>query len=566
MNLLLFPITFISGILTALSPCVLPILPVILGSGADGDRSRMYGVVTGIVVVLTLVVLFFSSVVRATGIAADEFRIFAAVILGLFGFLLLFPALWEKLQARFEQVFQLQTIPSEGNSFFSGFLAGGALGLTWTPCVGPIIAAVTTFAALQTVSLALLGISFSYALGVGIVLLAFGWAGGAVSQRLGWYKRNQQTVRAVFGALLIATALMIGTGLERRFQSWVLDTLPPAIANPVQEFEDRFGVVDRFESQSLEDVSGQRSKSTDHGEVVRSVDLQTDPYGAKVPPTDLMQGCYGKDCIPSIDDPTFVSVQAADEWLQGDESVFVLTQEGTTKIYPQRIMNRHEIVNDWYPNEESAEPTAIAVTFCPLCGTATAFERHVEGMLTEFGVSGKLYNSDLVMYDRYQGNLWQQATGEAIVGPAARRDEVLEPLFLVTLLWSQARKESPEAQVLSEETGFNIDYSYYPYGNYEENDRLLFPVATEDDRLSRKAWVYGIEVNGVTKAYPEHALLKRESFEDTVGGVSVRVKNDDGVISFSNLETSEEIVPLRSFWFAWVAFHPETELYTTSNK
>lgn len=288
--------------------------------------------------------------------------------------------------------------------------------------------------------------------------------------------------------------------------------------------------------------------------IVNKVDLQIDTDGAKTPVSELANGCPFKDCIPAIDNPEFESVKKANKWLNPNDRVFILTHGDITKIYPQRIMNWHEIVNDWYAED------AIAVTFCPLCGTATAFERIVDNVITEFGVSGKLHNSDLIMYDRYEGSLWQQATGEAITGPAARRDEYLDPLFLVTLNWDQAMEESPEALVLSRNTGTQRDYNRYPYGQYETNDSLLFETEFNES-MHPKEWVYGITVNEVPKAYRETDLQSITVLKDIVGETSIVVQNDDGIISFTDISTGDEIVPLRAFWFAWSAFNPGTGVY-----
>lgn len=292
------------------------------------------------------------------------------------------------------------------------------------------------------------------------------------------------------------------------------------------------------------------------GETVRDVELQNDFSGAKVAPGDLLQGCFGKDCIPSIDNPRFETAQEADTWLRPDDRVFALNYQGVIRAYPQRIMNWHEIVND------EIGGTPVAVTFCPLCGSALAFERRVDGVVTQFGVSGKLHNSDLVMYDRYEGSLWQQITGEAIVGPAARRDEVLVKVPIITVPWSQWKAEHPDSQVLSRDTGFLRDYDQYPYGTYEEDDELLFGVKGLDRSLLIKTVVYGVEVNGASKAYPESIFEKSTVVKDAVGGVPLTLtKEPNGEIKVTNTKTGEAIIPIRLFWFAWAAFHPETELY-----
>jgi hypothetical protein len=255
--------------------------------------------------------------------------------------------------------------------------------------------------------------------------------------------------------------------------------------------------------------------------VVRDVSLASDFTGAKIAPSDLLQGCFGKDCIPSINNPNFESAAAA-SWLQDEDRVFGINYKGVARAYPQRILNWHEIVND----EISGE--AIAVTFCPLCGSALAFKRQVSGVITEFGVSGKLHNSDLVMYDRYEGSLWQQITGEAIVGPAAQRDEILEKVPIITTSWGEWRKEHPDTQVLSRDTGFVRDYDRYPYGTYEQDDELYFGVKNLNKQLPIKTVVYGVEINGVSKAYPEDVFAQTPVISDKVGGNSIRLEKTEG--------------------------------------
>lgn len=296
------------------------------------------------------------------------------------------------------------------------------------------------------------------------------------------------------------------------------------------------------------------------GTVVRKVSLANDFTGAKVKPEDLLQGCFDQDCIPSIDKPIFESAQQA-AWLKDEDRVFAIEYKGVQRAYPQRIMNWHEIVNDTL-RPSSGQAIPITITFCPLCGSALAFERKVNGVITEFGVSGKLHNSDLVMYDRYEGNLWQQITGEAIVGPAALRNEKLKRIHISTTSWGEWKKERPETEVLSRNTGHSRNYDQYPYGTYEQDDEIYFGVKNLDKKLQIKTVVHGIEVNNASKAYPEEAFQKKQVIDDTVGGIPIRLEQTkEGKIKVTNLQTNEKIIPIRLFWFAWAAFHPDTELY-----
>jgi len=298
------------------------------------------------------------------------------------------------------------------------------------------------------------------------------------------------------------------------------------------------------------------TENRQEGTIVQNVSLQNDFTGAKINEEDLLQGCARKDCIPSIDTPVFESAVSGDNWLQPEDRVFAIKFAGEFRAYPQRILNWHEIVND------EIDFTPIAITFCPLCGSAVAFERTVDGIITELGVSGKLHESDLVMYDRYEGNLWQQITGEAIVGPAARRDESLKQIPIITTTWEEWKTAHPDTQVLSLSTGFTRNYDQYPYGTYEQNEELLFGVKQLDKSLPIKTVVYGVEIGEKAKAYPETAFEKRATITDTVGGTTITLtKNEGGEIEVQDSESGESIIPIRLFWFAWAAFHPDTELY-----
>lgn len=291
--------------------------------------------------------------------------------------------------------------------------------------------------------------------------------------------------------------------------------------------------------------------------VVPGIPLTTDLTGAKIEIEKLAQGCLGgQDCIPSIDKPEFESIKEADLWLNGNDIVFTLNYNDVQKAYPQRILNWHEIVNDSIGDDD------IIVTFCPLCGSALAFKREVNKTTTQFGVSGKLYNSDLVMYDRFEGNLWQQITGEAIVGPAAQRDEFLKTIPITTTTWDEWKAEFPDTQVLSRNTTYSRDYDAYPYGTYEYNDEVFFGGENLDTSLQIKTVVYGIEIDGKTKAYTEGALRRENTINDQIGKAKIKIiRKGSGEIIITNSETGEIIPSVRLFWFSWATFNPDTELY-----
>ena len=272
-----------------------------------------------------------------------------------------------------------------------------------------------------------------------------------------------------------------------------------------------------------------------------------------VSPSKIRGGGPPKDGIPSIDNPKFVSVEEADKWIEDNELALAIIYKDVKRVYPLQILVWHEIVNDVIAGDP------ILITYCPLCGSGIAFERTLNGEEVEFGTSGKLYNSNLVMYDRKTDTYWTQIDGKAILGELTGM--VLKDINIDTVVWRDWKKAHPDSEVLSQDTGYFRSYGRDPYGNYYENSFLIFPVENEDNRIHAKTPVWGIEINGEFKAYIE-ADVREGDIEDTVGGVSITISMDEaGIGKIVNVDTGEEIIKERDFWFAWYAFHPETGLY-----
>ncbi len=219
-----------------------------------------------------------------------------------------------------------------------------------------------------------------------------------------------------------------------------------------------------------------------------------------------------RDAIPSIDAPKFVAVDEARRWVGEKEPVVVLVHAGVARAYPLQILTWHEIVND-----DRSFGFPVAVTFCPLCYSALAFDRRVDGRVLTFGVSGMLRHSDLVMFDRETHTLWQQLTGEGIVGTYA--GTTLRRLPAQIISFAQFAEAYPDGRVLSRETGHHRQYGRNPYVGYDDIDARPFLYrGPYDDRLPPMEKVVAVDIAGERRAYPYTITRKRHVIHDELGG------------------------------------------------
>jgi Protein of unknown function (DUF3179) len=328
---------------------------------------------------------------------------------------------------------------------------------------------------------------------------------------------------------------------------------------------------------------------------------------ASVRPAELTRGQI-KDGIPAISDPKFLPV-AETTFLKDQEPVIAFEEGGEVRAYPLQILTWHEIVND------TVGRRPVLITFCPLCNTAIAFDRTVNGRVLEFGVSGFLRNSDLVMFDRFSETWWQQVTGEAIVGELT--ETKLELLSSTIVSWADFKAAFPDGSVLSRETGHSRSYGTNPYVGYDDvnSSPFLFD-GKADSRLAAMERVVTVELGGEVSAYPFSRLESQPVVNDMVGGQAIVVFFKPGTVSaldrssiadsrdvgsaavfspdvdgrkltfwadgsgFKDAETSSTwdifgrattgplkgraltpVVSGNHFWFAWAAFKPETRVW-----
>lgn len=248
-----------------------------------------------------------------------------------------------------------------------------------------------------------------------------------------------------------------------------------------------------------------------------------------VPSAQIFDGGPGKDGIPSIDNPQFTEVDKVD-YLDDDELVIGILHDGQAKAYPHQILDWHEIVND------EIDDIVYGLTYCPLTGTGIAWDRNIDGQITTFGVSGKLYNTNLIPYDRATDSYWSQMRLDCINGSLI--GEQISTYDIIETSWKTWKKSFPSSMVLNRDTGFERNYNQYPYGDYRTNNaRLIFPVSVTDSRLPGKERVLGLVSGEYKKVYSIELFKEGRTIEDVVNGKDILVvgsKIDNYVLAFQN--------------------------------
>ena len=323
---------------------------------------------------------------------------------------------------------------------------------------------------------------------------------------------------------------------------------------------------------------------------------------------DLLSGGPPRDGIPPIDQPKFIENQLAAQWLKPNDPVIALEINGDARAYPLQILTWHEIINDFVGE------IAVTITFCPLCNSAIVFKRNHQGIIYDFGTSGLLRHSDLVMYDRQTESLWQQFTGEAIVGVMTGEQLMMIPSGLIG--FEQFQAAYPAGKILSKETGYSREYGRNPYPGYDDirNNPFLFRDPL-DERLPAMARVVTVSDGKYHNAYPVELLEKLGVIHHQLGNQAVVIFHQDGVSSaldttriangddvgatgvfvplvgkqeltfvkergFVDEQTGshwnivgqailgplkgkqlERLVHADQFWFSWGAFRPDTLIY-----
>lgn len=338
--------------------------------------------------------------------------------------------------------------------------------------------------------------------------------------------------------------------------------------------------------------------------------FSTDFSKHSVPYDEILSGGPPKDGIPALDDPQFITVEEANEWLESQEPIILVKIGDDAQAYPLQILMWHEIAN------ATVGDVPVTVTFCPLCNTGISFERTFDGQVLDFGTTGRLRNSNLIMYDRQTETWWQQATGEAMAGEYTGRRLTPVPSFMIS--WEDFKTAYPDGKVLSKETGYNRSYGRNPYGGYDNinSSPFFFSGELPEGDLPPMARVLTVEIDDEAVGYPYQVLEEVHVVNDTVGGTDLVVIWDAGTASaldagsvaggrdvgaavtfsrevdgqtltftfdgenildeqtesvwnvlgqaVSGPLAGSQLTPITSinhFWFSWAAFRPETRIY-----
>jgi len=315
-----------------------------------------------------------------------------------------------------------------------------------------------------------------------------------------------------------------------------------------------------------------------------------------IPVDEVFDGGPGKDGIPALENPQMISAVEA-TYLNDDDLVIGYKVGNDIRAYAHKVLDYHEIVNDKVGNQP------VAITYCPLTGTAIGWDRIIKGNETTFGVSGLLYNSNLIPYDRATDSNWSQMLLLSVNGNLAGTE--VNTFMVVETEWATWKQMYPNTKVNSLITGFNRNYFIFPYGDYRTNDNtILFPFSPIDTRLGTKDRVHGVIVDQVAKVYPinnfgEDVTIILDSFQgkslivvgsrsrnfavsfldiDGIGSQLQPVQNNSPIILrdgagnewnvFGEVVagplTGQRLIPTQSYigyFFAWGAFYPGAEIY-----
>ena len=542
----LLPLSLLAGALTVLSPCVLPLLPVVLaGSAAEKNRGAPFLVIGGLAVSVFAFTLLLKATTALLGVPSWVWLIVSGGLVAFIGVSLAFPRMWDAIASRMglrSAADSLSNRTTTKTGATRSILLGLSLGPVFTSCsptYGLILAVVLPGNIVDG-----LANIFAYTLGLSAVLLVIAVGGRSVTRRLGWATNPKGGFRRGLGVFLVIVGLLIATGTVRNIENWMVD-------------RGWWGAV--VVEQGILDSAPTEQKPTVDGTEIPGFLMRSFPGTdwSRADPTisKALSGGPPKDGIPAIDDPQFVPVNS---FAHLDDVQAILIQgETETKAYPYNILIWHEIVND------TIDGSPVTVTFCPLCGSAIVYDRVLPGgATTTFGVSGGLLESNMIMFDRTTESLWQQSTGEALAGEHYPHQLERHSFQLLTV--GEIKARYPGSLILSEETGYSRSYSSNPYDGYDESGEFIFNPSRIDVRYPPKAIFVAFSVAGHQMAAPWLELKDGRKYTTSVAGQEVTLDKSDGEL-FITGQDGAEIPFYFEMWFSWAIQNEDGQVYDPRN-
>ena len=454
----------------------------------------------------------------------------------------IWPKLWSGLP--FVQAINKTSNKSLGaghrrNSFWGDVIVGASLGPVFSSCSPTYFFIIATVlpASFLIGMIYLLGFTFGFA----VSLLVVAYLGQKFTQRIVTKAHTAEKIKKVFGVLFLVVGLAIMTGYDKQISTYIPDSGYSATINLEEKLINKSVGNKEKINPSLENNS---ISSVMIPKFLLNSFANTD--WSKYDPIieQALSGGPSKDDIPALNNPDFISVQ--DFPRDGSVQALVVKDGGSVKAYPYNILVWHEIIND------TAGGVPIAVTFCPLCGSAVVYPRTLEGVVTTFGVSGALLESNMIMYDRDTESLWQQSTGQALAGSHFGEKLPILPFQLMNM--SDVIEKYPHGKVVSEKTGYVRRYGNNPYSGYEENEGFYFAPSVNDKRYPAKDIFVAFRVGEIPVAVPWLLIMDDKEYSTTVNEVVIDISKKNGELEIR--DEKNNILPFYfEMWFSWAVQH-----------
>jgi len=541
-------ISFLAWVLTILAPCVLPLLPVILWASIDDpkDKYRPYIIIAS----LSFSVFVFSLLLKASTIFIDidpiVWKIFSGVILILFWAFTFFPNLWKNISNA------LWFSNKSNASFQKSTQKKGITGsiLVWMSLWPVFSSCSPTYALILAVILPISLFAWlinliAYILWLALVLLLIALLGQKFIKKVKWASDPKWKFKKILWVIFVLVWVAIIGWFDKKIESKIIESWYFDVTGIEQMILDK---VDTDLEKSIEEKK-QKAKQ----EFLRD-GLKTNTENKSISLSDVLDWGPGKDWIPAINNPKFLNIEWAKSdltFLNNDSNGIVVQVWDTAKFYPYAILVWHEIVNDTIGDEK------ISVTFCPLCGSAIVYNRVLNGEEHFFGVSGKLYQSNLLMYDDKTESLWSQSLGEALVWDYLGQE--LEYIRSNLMTFSEFQENYPLWEVLSDDTGYFRSYGRIPYGSYDENDTLFFPVKNQDLRFHKKELFYIVNNKELWEsvAFLFKDLREQGKWKIKIWESTYKATFKDGVVEV--IRDWEIQKWYHEMWFSWITHNKESK-------